>query len=276
MNKSLLLLAISGLLLITSCLNSTVMESDYSGLEQESAMRYHYDGTIYDYLKENDIHPEGMTFDSLLFLLDYEDALFASQKACLTDPDGNYTLLAVPDDGFYWAMKSLRTYRNANALNTLEGELTLQKLLESRNRIVRTNPDSTELNPLPADTLYVEYKNDLDSLVSRYIFVGEFDTEILMKDHKSEKFLVKQCIRYGYRMAFSVDRLGASGFVEGGLKDFSFYDINNTLQENKWDVSKVKWMDIYATNGVIHIMNPGHEFGFAEFVQRFKNYGHEK
>lgn len=278
MNKNILLylLSFSCLCGITSCMNSTVEEADFSIPKQESDKLYHYDGTIYEYLQENELHPDGVAFDSLLLLLNYPDSLFSSQRDSLMNAQGKYTLFAVPDEGFAQAVKSMNIYRRLNNLTGQDGDLSLTKLLQSRHVVYRSNPDSTELNPLPPTEVVFEYKHDLDSLSARYIFSGEVDTEFLFANQTDENYLVKECIRYGYRMSMGIERMAASGVEDAGLKRFLFYDINNTLQSTKWDVSPVKWMDVYATNGVIHIMNPGHEFGYAEFVQRFKKYGHEE
>lgn len=278
MNKNILLylLSWSTLCWLASCMNATVDEADYSIPKQESDKLYRFEGTIYEYLQQKDAHPQGVTFDSLLLLLNYPDSLFTSQRDSLMNASGKYTLFAVADEGFAQAIRSLNMYRRANALVDADGDLTLTKLLQSRHVVYRPNPDSTELNPLPSTEVVFEYKHDLDSLTARYIFSGKVDTQDLLAHQTEGKYMIKPCIRYGYRMSMGIEHMPASGFEEGGFKRFLFYDINNTLQSEKWDVSPVKWMDIYASNGVIHIMNPGHEFGYAEFVQRFKQYGHEE
>lgn len=68
MNKKLLAIACSwGALLLSSCMDTSVVESDMSGIPSQGIT--YYDGTIYEYLENGD-HSLGVTYDSLLYLLD--------------------------------------------------------------------------------------------------------------------------------------------------------------------------------------------------------------
>lgn len=67
MNKKLLAIACSwGALLLSSCMDTSVVESDMSEIPSQGIT--YYDGTIYEYLENGD-HSLGVTYDSLLYLL---------------------------------------------------------------------------------------------------------------------------------------------------------------------------------------------------------------
>ena len=128
-----------------------------------------------------------------------------------------------------------------------------------------------EGNPIYID---YEYKSQMDSLLCRYMVPGLYDTEQLSTSSSVEGQFVQGL--HSYRMSLFYRRLPASGFINGGPKDITFYDMGNTLDKDKWEPAKVLWTDIYAKNGVIHVMVPQHEFGFDKFIHYFRNLGHEK
>lgn len=96
MNKKLLAIACSwGALLLSSCMDTSVVESDMSGIPSQGIT--YYDGTIYEYLENGD-HSLGVTYDSLLYLLDCsveESSVplkFQELKTCLQDEEGGIHL----------------------------------------------------------------------------------------------------------------------------------------------------------------------------------------
>lgn len=290
MNKKLLAIACSwGALLLSSCMDTSVMESDISGIPPIGIA--HYDGTIYDYLQNGD-PLLGVTYDSLLYLLDYSDEnssvplKFADLKTCLQDEEKQYTFIAAPDSCFRFALKSLNNFRRLNKLTITEenisadateaeknaiGDMTLKKLLNYRKEIERTDDKK------PAEewtTDIYEYKAPLDSMLCRYMTQGLYDTEMLSRVSSAEGQIIQGL--YSYRMNLMYKRLPASGFVGNGPKDITFYDMRNTLEKTRWESTKVLWTDVYTTNGVIHVLVPQHEFGFGNFIHYFRNIGHEE
>ncbi len=288
MNKKLLAIVCGwGTLVLSSCMDTSVVESDISGIPSMGITRY--DGTIYDYL-QNDDHTLGVTYDSLLYLLNYsgESATplkLSKLKDCLQDTEGQYTFMAIPDSCFRFALKALNNYRRLNKLTiagtdmptdatTAEknaiGELTLEKLLNYHKEIERTD----EKKPANKWTDVYEYKAPLDSMLCHYMAFGLYDTEALSLVNVAEGKVIQGL--YPYRMNLTYKRLPASGFVGSGPKDITFYDMRNTLEKTRWESTKVLWTDIYATNGVIHVLVPQHEFGFGNFIHYFRNIGHEE
>ena len=92
----------------------------------------------------------------------------------------------------------------------------------------------------------------------RYMTPGIYDTETLSGFSYVEGKVIQGL--HNYRMNLAYRRLPASGFVGGGLKDLTIYDMRNTLEKEKWESAKMLWTDIYAKNGVIHVLLPQHEF----------------
>lgn len=291
MNKLLTITCSLAVLALSSCTDFSVADVDLSGSKGVGMTRY--DGTIYEYLKAGD--PElGLTFDSLMYFLDLpdeeEDALgipleLNELRRALKDETGQCTLMALPDSCFRTALESLNRYRKLNKLQlTAEdldedagekesyavGELTLKKLRNYQKRLEAPVLDK-EGNPIYID---YEYKSQMDSLLCRYMVPGLYDTEQLSTSSSVEGQFVQGL--HSYRMSLFYRRLPASGFINGGPKDITFYDMGNTLDKDKWEPAKVLWTDIYAKNGVIHVMVSQHEFGFDKFIHYFRNLGYEK
>lgn len=288
MNRLLTIACGWGMLLLSSCMDTSVVDADISGLQPQGLTRF--DGTIYEYLQKGDPYL-GVTYDSLMFLMNYEESncpvelKFTELKRSLQDETGQYTFVAVPDSCFRYAIQELNRYRRLNGLminsddfseeapeveKCAAGELTLNKLLNYRKDIERTDTKDPEKK---WTDIYI-YKDRLDSLACRYMAPGIYDTEALASVSYVEGKIVQGL--HNYRMNLAYRRLPASGFVGAGLKDLTIYDMRNTLEKEKWESAKMLWTDIYAKNGVIHILLPQHEFGFGRFIQYFRNVGHEK
>ncbi|MDR1716085.1 MAG: hypothetical protein LBS20_09575 [Prevotella sp.] len=272
MNKLLLNVYVWGIILLTtSCVDITV---DESGVDMDVSR---FNGTIYEYLQQGD-NRLGVTFDSLLYLLEYTDETnsnsplkFQDLKACLQDVQGEYTLFAAPDSCFSNALKSLNRYRRLNGLTDSDGDLTLKKLLDYRKEIDRYSASDPTL---VVRTDVYEYKTQLDSLVCRYVISGNHDTKSF--DEVSGSSLIVSSIFYNYRMYVSYQRQAASGFEGAGLREITYYDMLNTLQKDEWIGTKMISIDILCSNGVVHLITPAHEFGYGQCIQSFKNYGHEE
>lgn len=289
MNKLLTIAYGWGVLLLSSCMDASVVGVDMSGMQTPGIARF--DGTIYEYLQNDDSYL-GVTYDSLLYLLDYADESenstplkFSELKECLQDKMGQYTFIAIPDSCFRCALKALNQYRKLNKLTIdgeslkdaeesekyASGELSLEKLLYYRKNIPRYDDKKPEVM---VKTDIYEYKAPLDSMLCRYMASGIYDTEMLATISSDEGKIIQGL--YTYRMNLTYRRLPASGFVGSGPKDIIFYDMCNTLEKNRWEPAKVLWADIYAKNGVIHVLVPQHEFGYGQFIHYFRNLGHEE
>jgi hypothetical protein len=253
-------------------MKTTVVEADMSRVQDAGIS--HFDGTIYEYLQQGDSR-SGMTFDSLLYLLDYTsdaDSLlkFKDLKSCLQDEQGEYTLLAVPNSCFTSALNRLNQYRRLKYPGNND-DLSLVKLLTYRKEIDRY----AETNPaMIVNTDVYEYKYYLEEMTCRYVLPGKYDTGTI--EAMSDKGQIIFSLFHDYRMYLVCQRQPASGFVGAGPKELIYYDMLNTLQQDEWIWTKAAWIDIQARNGVIHLLTLAHEFGYGQFIENFKNYGYEE
>lgn len=292
MNKLLTIACSLVTLTLSACTEFSVADVDLS--DSMGAGMVRYDGTIYDYLKAGDPRL-GLTFDSLMYFLDLPDEEKDASRVpleldelrrALKDETGRYTLMALPDSCFRTALEMLNKYRKVNKLQlTAEdldeeaneeqeyaiGELTLEKLWNYQKTVKVINEEDPEDAP---EYIHYEYKSQMDSLLCRYMVPGVYDTPRLSTASSVEGQLVQGL--HSYRMSLLYRRLPASGFLNVGPQEIIFYDMGNTLDKDKWEPAKVLWTDIYAKNGVIHVMVPQHEFGFGKFIHYFRNLGHEK
>ena len=287
MNK-LLMVAVCMTLSFFSCMDTSFEESSLSSREVH---KEYFDGTIYEYLKEENTN---LKFDSLLYLLDmaeqenmtdvFGNALSLKKISdALKDENAEYTLMAVPDTCFVLALQGLNDYRKLEKLKLTEEDLDSEATDLEKNAIGNLSlkkiwnyqlvVSDEDANGSSVETYY-DYKSKLDEIVCMYVIPGVYDTDRLSTVTTVEGEFV-QAIN-AYRMAFLYKRLPASGFVNGGTKELTFYDMCNTLEQSQWRMTKALYTDVYAKNGVIHVVIPQHEFGFEKFVEYFGRLGHEK
>ena len=70
MNRLLTIVCGWGITLLSSCMDTAVVDADISELQPQGLTRF--DGTIYEYLQNDDLDL-GVTYDSLMLLIDYEE-----------------------------------------------------------------------------------------------------------------------------------------------------------------------------------------------------------
>ena len=68
MNRLLTIVCGWGVMLLSSCMDTSVVDADISGLQPQGLTRF--DGTIYEYLQHGDLNL-GVTYDSLMLLMNY-------------------------------------------------------------------------------------------------------------------------------------------------------------------------------------------------------------
>lgn len=190
---------------------------------------YNDEASVYDgtILKYLESKPE--TYDSLLLVLDR----FPSIRQAL-DSDETFTLFAPTNRSFEIAVDALNTTR------------------------ALTNKQPLYLEDVPS--------NDLDSLVSRYIFESELDIDELKPFIDG---LNIDSYKYGYRMHAQYNVLSASGLINGGQQQIIFSDVNNSIFQRYWQNINTSAVNIKTKNGVIHVLASGHDFGFNKFTSKF-------
>lgn len=169
-------------------------------------------------------------FDSLLVVLDRSPDL----RLKLNNPDSNLTLFAPTNSSFELAIKSLNV---------------------TRNRLEKT-------------PLYLEDLQwiKLDSLINYYAFSQIYDTDT---EAKLKNGRLVPSLKYDYIMNIQYRVLNASGFENGGSQQFIFSDTNNSKFQKFWKDANTSAVNIHTKNGIIHILAPGHDFGYGKLTSKF-------
>lgn len=185
-----------------------------------------YEGTTYEYL----LNQKGV-FDSLVLVLNRLPKI----EKLLNDKEQNITLFAMSNRSFQLGIEAM----NANRTSILGKE------------------------PLYLEDLEL---HELDSLTSRYIFEGKYDTEVLAPFIEGQ---LLESYQYGYEMHLQHEILDASGYVKGGEQQIQLSDVNNSIFDRYWNTINTKAVNIHTQNGVIHILSPNHDFGYGKLTQKF-------
>lgn len=226
-----------------------------------------YEGTLLEFLSDKSDDWSDYTFDSMLVIIDAIPGL----RAELEKEEGDFTLFAVPDECFERSFKQLNAYRDNKNLG---GKISLDDLLVEPFIVEDTiiNNRDGRIDTLITKYNY-DYRSQLDSLFCRYIFNGMHDTKEILDDANHN--LSVESFKNRYQMNMACHFLPSSGVVNGGTMAFSFSDMNGSQLTKRWETTDVIQSDIYARNGVIHIITEQHSFSFNKFINYFKNRGNE-
>lgn len=100
-----------------------------------------------------------------------------------------------------------------------------------------------------------------DSLLRRYILPGIVDADSLRYADGADLVSL-----YNYGMNGKMSRTNASGVVGGGTEVVQFSDKNNSRFIKDWSTALTQNVDIKTKNGLMHILESRHVFGFTSFV----------
>lgn len=247
------------LLLMTSCKD---YESAFTGVREKGGVRFN--GTILDFLEQSD-EQYGVRFDSMLVVINGIPGL----RDSLQKPSAGLTVFAIPNRCFEEAFDRLNNYRNIKQKGQA---IYLSDLLIEPFTVIEKQPGETP----EADSIIIEhhydYRLQLDSMISKYIFRGNLYSDSLAVYTNG---LEVQDFKFDYRMHLFYERQNASGIADMGRRRLVLSDRNNTQLSENWDRSETSVIDIGTSNGYIHILNDGHEFSFSKMISRFQNYGNE-
>lgn len=222
-----------------------------------------FNGSILDFLEQGD-PSRRLTFDSMLLVIDGIPGL----RDSLTQTSNPKTVFAIPDVCFQEAMAQLNNYRESKQLGR---ELALEDFLIEPFVVIEE-----QQGPTPDSIVIIEhhydYRLQLDSLISRYIFEGDIETQGLTEYLNG---LHTQDHKFSYLMHVLYQRQFASGIEQMARRRLILSDKNGTQREEMWDRSETQAIDIRTNNGYVHILNNGHEFGFSKLIANFQNYGNE-
>ncbi|WP_214225108.1 hypothetical protein [Pedobacter sp. B4-66] len=191
---------------------------------------------IYDYLKS-----KPGVYDSLLLVID-------KLKMEGTLRDSAITLFAVSNSSFQIAIKNLNDARRANG----KPAIFLAELASGKVLI----PSQEE-----------KIKNDsshLDTMVSRYIIKGLFkSTDFSIGDGRE-----LLSVRGSFPMHGKRQYADAQGMQNGGPEVIEFANTKRSVFTPNWAFAYTSSVNIQAKNGIIHLVQPDHVFGYDEFVRR--------
>ncbi len=168
-------------------------------------------------------------YDSMLYAIDRVVGLKDSIIA------GNVTVFAMPNASFKLALENLNEVRERNT------------------------PPRPPLNLATLDSA------QLDTLMCRYVIQGLYNTDSVSQYADG---LTVTSLRYDYLMQLQYFHNSSSGYENGGPEYLIFSDRNKSIFERYWVQATTNAVDIKTSNSFIHILSPGHDFGFGQVVTR--------
>lgn len=124
------------------------------------------------------------------------------------------------------------------------------------------------LPAMPAVSLSTMDSASLDTFFCRYIINERVPSENLTGLTDGRLFT---SIRYGYNMQMQFVRTNASGYLNGGPKAIIFSDPKKSIFVRNWIRTTTITVDIKTNNATVHLLPPGHDFGFGDDFIRHIN-----
>jgi len=106
---------------------------------------------------------------------------------------------------------------------------------------------------------------DLDTMLNKYLTAGLINSDSM---YYTDGLLLKT-LNFNKNMHVQKVNSEASGFVDAGLVTVFYSDTKNSNFQIDWVRTSTQAVNIRTANGVVHILNAGHEFGFGDFLTRF-------
>lgn len=146
-----------------------------------------------------------------------------------------------------------------------DSSITLFALNNQSFQLAITNLNNLrKLSDRPAEYLAnVNYKH-LDTMMTQYIIRGKYLTDSLERQDGLRLYGV----RYGYPMHANLSNLTSSGYVGGGPVIIDLKDTKRSQFNRDWVGTATSSINIKTSNGLVHVINPDHVFGFNDFVSR--------
>lgn len=224
-----------GLIVLLIIFVNTGCSKDESPYYNYKNTTTNFNGSIYEFLQS-----QNGVFDSLLTVIDstpgFKDALSTGQ---------NLTFFAAPNKCFANALQNLNTYFG--------------------NFVVSIGNDQFHLPPVYLNR--IDTMPDMDTLMSRYLFDRLIPTDSLIV--YGTQGLDLPSYKYGYEMNLAYKRNTATGYQNGGPQFINLTDLDNSLSSAFWVSAPTISVNIKTNNGIVHILNDSHSFGFNNFIDRF-------
>jgi len=191
---------------------------------------------MYDYLKS-----KPGVYDSLLLLIDELDMQSYLQ-------DSAVTLFAPSNSSFRIALTNLNNTRKAQGKPAVFLKEIASGLAADPKDIAKAKADQA----------------NIDTMVSRYIIKGLFrSSDFTLGDGQA---LVDA--RNGYPMHGKRIYADSQGWQNGGSEVIEFANTKRSVFVPNWTTATTSSVNIEAKNGIIHLLEPQHVFGFDEFARR--------
>ena len=143
------------------------------------------------------------------------------------------------------------------AVSNRSFSLALQNINQARKDSIPSMPALT-LNTIDSATL--------DTFFGRYIIAGRQTTDSLEGYTDGRLFT---SARHNYNMQMQLVQTNASGYLQGGPKSIVFSDPKNSVFTRNWIRVNTITVDIKTNNAIIHLLPPGHDFGFGtDFIRQ--------
>ncbi len=202
-----------------------------TGCTKMNKTYYHYDNEKSSF--EGDaiqyLHAQNGIYDSMLLAIDQVTGLEDSIKA------GDITLFAMTNASFTLALTNLNEIRARNI------------------------PPRAPLSIAQLDSA------QLDTLMCRYVVRGIYTADSISTFADG---LTVSSIRYNYLMQLEYKHNSSSGYVGGGPEYLIYSDRNESIFDRYWVSANTNAIDIRTENSIIHMLSPGHGFGFGQIVER--------
>lgn len=106
----------------------------------------------------------------------------------------------------------------------------------------------------------------LHTFFGRYIINGKQTTDSL--DGYTDGRLFPSAWNQ-YSMQMQLVQTNASGYLQGGPKSIIFSDPKNSVFTRNWIRVNTITVDIKTSNAIVHLLPPGHDFGFGtDFIRQ--------
>lgn len=148
--------------------------------------------------------------------------------------------------------------RDSNITLFATGNQSYQLAIENLNNIKRASEQKLEYLTTVKDT-------HLDTMLAQYIIKGQFMTD----DLQFQDGLELIDIQYKLPMHARLSNTSSSGYVGGGPKVIEFSDTKASKFYRDWVTTSTVSVNIKTNNGVIHILDNDHVFGFNDFTKRY-------
>ncbi|MBE8712264.1 fasciclin domain-containing protein [Sphingobacterium hungaricum] len=109
----------------------------------------------------------------------------------------------------------------------------------------------------------IQYEH-LDTMASQYIIRGVLPTDSMQR----QDGIAMRDFKYNYPMHAKLHLTSSSGYQGGGPTLIDFSDTKRSQFYRNWVTTSTASINIKTSNGIVHVVNQDHVFGFNAFVSR--------